>query len=100
MQLPFFSVSMRKLGVIRTVTFCPYQAYGFYRHWIAVRNFNHICISAAACTVVSTVFAFGLLKGILDTPRFPFVASLGFSVALRLMLFATSATAHSPPPFL
>ena len=100
MQLPFFSVSVRKLVVMHIVTFGLYQAYWFYRHWTAVRNFNQIYISAAARTVVSPVFAFGLFKRILDASRFSPAMSLGLSAALGCVLLVTSVAAHLPPPFL
>ena len=100
MQLPFFSVSVRKLVVMHVVTFGLYQAYWFYRHWIAVRNFNQIYISAAARTVVSPVFAFGLFKRILDTSRFSPATSLGFSAVLGGVLLLSSVASHLPPPFL
>ena len=99
MQLPFFSVSVRKLVVMYVVTLGMYELYWFYRQWIAVRNFNQIYISPAARTVASVIFAFNLFKRILDTSTVTPAASIGLTAVLGTFLLATAVAGYFPPPY-
>jgi hypothetical protein len=99
MQLPFFSVSVRKLIVMHVVTLGMYQLYWFYRHWIAVRNFNQIYISPAVRTLLSVIFAFNLFKRILDSSNFTRASSIGLAAVLGTFLLATSIAMYLPPQY-
>jgi hypothetical protein len=99
MQLPFFSVSVRKLIVMYIVTLGLYQVYWFYRHWIAVRNFNQIYISPAARTVLSVIFAFNLFKRIFDSSNFKPAAAFWLAVVLGAFLLVTSMATYLPPGY-
>lgn len=99
MLLPFFSVSVRKLAVMSTVTFGLYFAYWFYRQWIAVRNYHQINISPAARTAVSPFFGFGLAKRILDAAGFTSAAAIGLSTLLGSVMLISVLVAQLPPPY-
>jgi hypothetical protein len=99
MQLPFFSVSVRKLIVMHVVTLGMYQFYWFYRHWIAVRDFNQIYISPAARSLLSVIFAFNLFKRVLDSSNFTRASSIGLAAVLGTCLLISSAATYLPPQY-
>jgi len=100
MQLPFFSVSVRKLAVMYLATLGLYLSYWYYQQWVAVRNFNRLYISPAARTVVAPVFTFGLVKRILDASGFAPAASLGLSALLGTFLLLTTLAGQLPSPYM
>jgi hypothetical protein len=100
MQLPFFSVSVRKLAVMYVATLGLYLSYWYYQQWVAVRNFNRLYISPAARTVVAPVFTFGLVKRILDASGFAPVASFGLSALLGTFLLVTTLAGQLPSPYM
>lgn len=98
-ELPFFAVSVLKLGVMSVCTFNLYQVYWFYKNWQRIAERERAMVWPLARAMFAVIYCYPFFARVRDQEAFSELDSQLSPLPLAIGFIATSVTWRLPDPW-